>query len=589
MFSEDTLRLNVVEGEYLGARDFQADQWYNIAMRRRGNLGPTTWGIYGGLELTERDQPGGGGGVDLFVSPGLAVDGFGREILVFAPAPVDPAKLIGDPRFVSDMWVKIWIRFETEQTDPPRPGYELCQDPSLMYRTRETYRIEVGDNAQWHDQVQVAGRAVADTDLPIDLSVPFQDLPTDDERAAWWVPLGYAHWNGADGFLKSTGTTDQDQAARIKDRVYGGDVAGHTYALDGAWELISRTTDPADPTNPAHRVVGSIRGKLVVEDLTYAKGAGVELAKDARVMFDDASDDQTKQPFQISRAVHSKGSDLVVQIGKNSGGDSGLAVRGGGSTDLLRVRDSGDVHVEGVLDVISGAKATGDRILLAGAKGDKDAAAIGLDPDGSTLFERAPGGFEWFQGDKPGGDTVMRLISQQLSVKGGVVVGAAGDASLKTRHVVGKQSGNDAVDKLYLNWDNGNDVVVGRLDGLHSNLVVSGDILSGANGNKVTPVDVQIGVGQNPAGLSNLGGGGIANGQFAFSLTSNKLPHVTSASLVIVMTDFSYEDINSNGRWVMNAQNPPAINGSTATWNISWEIECRGRIDEWFYVAVFNG
>ena len=100
----DTERLNYYEGEYLGALDFQAEQDYHRDLRRRHNVGPHTWGIIAGLDIAQISNSQTVNGslqvpaytgcpittlpnstptpVDVYIQPGTAVDGFGREIVV---------------------------------------------------------------------------------------------------------------------------------------------------------------------------------------------------------------------------------------------------------------------------------------------------------------------------------------------------------------------------------------------------------------------------------------------------------------------------------------------------------------------------
>jgi hypothetical protein len=59
------------------------------------------------------------------------------------------------------------------------------------------------------------------------------------------------------------------------------------------------------------------------------------------------------------------------------------------------------------------------------------------------------------------GLTVGADTRANLSVTGDVTVGAGNNGSVTTRHVNGKQVGNDGPDDLYLNWDTGKGVHVG--------------------------------------------------------------------------------------------------------------------------------
>src|SRR5438132_791804 len=213
---------------YLGADDFIAEQAYDLGMRRRLALSQHAWGIFEGLRLVEQPQPG-GTGIDVFIDVGLAVDGFGRTIVVFRQAQLDPG-LFQSSNFAADQWVRVWLLYATTQTNPPRPGYELCDDPNLAYRTLETYKIMVGDQPGPHTLIRVAGQMVQDINLPPDLSVGYQALPDDSESANWPVCLGQVHWNPAAGGLVAGFTSDPLASLY---RAPGGVIAGRSYAPDG--------------------------------------------------------------------------------------------------------------------------------------------------------------------------------------------------------------------------------------------------------------------------------------------------------------------------------------------------------------------
>ena len=68
-------RVHYFERQYLRRQDLADEQAYHLAMRRRHNIAHHTWGIVSGLEIVQADG-------DLFVNPGLAVDRFGRELVV---------------------------------------------------------------------------------------------------------------------------------------------------------------------------------------------------------------------------------------------------------------------------------------------------------------------------------------------------------------------------------------------------------------------------------------------------------------------------------------------------------------------------
>lgn len=72
-------RLNYFNSQFLVERDFLDEQAYHIAMRRLHNRALRSWGIVNGLNVTKS------GDREVSISPGLAVDAAGREIVVLSP------------------------------------------------------------------------------------------------------------------------------------------------------------------------------------------------------------------------------------------------------------------------------------------------------------------------------------------------------------------------------------------------------------------------------------------------------------------------------------------------------------------------
>ena len=83
-------RPQYTQGQTLGAADFRAEQLYHRNASRRHLLGPHTWGIVVGMELVEAPNPIDATVVDVIVRPGLASDGYGRELMVDAALRLDP-------------------------------------------------------------------------------------------------------------------------------------------------------------------------------------------------------------------------------------------------------------------------------------------------------------------------------------------------------------------------------------------------------------------------------------------------------------------------------------------------------------------
>lgn len=72
----DIKRLNYFNSQFLVERDFLDEQSYHITMRRLHNRALRSWGVVNGLNVTKS------GDRQVSISPGLAVDNAGREIVV---------------------------------------------------------------------------------------------------------------------------------------------------------------------------------------------------------------------------------------------------------------------------------------------------------------------------------------------------------------------------------------------------------------------------------------------------------------------------------------------------------------------------
>jgi hypothetical protein len=206
MAEEEIKRLYYYNGQYLGYKDFLDEQKYNVEMRRRHNVAHHTWGIVVGLELDEREKEDQDAGVDIYIQPGMAIDAFGREILVLYPHKLDP--LLFDA-FTDIQFLEVWIGYQEKSVGQPRPGYELCDVPYQFQRVRESYRVFVGPRPA-DDPLMVAGREVKQSSdpgnliIPADMSIPYQEYPEEERIQRWLIKLGCVKWDGVNRkFLKA--------------------------------------------------------------------------------------------------------------------------------------------------------------------------------------------------------------------------------------------------------------------------------------------------------------------------------------------------------------------------------------------------
>jgi hypothetical protein len=325
----DIERLNYYEGEYLGAVDFEAEQEYHRDMRRRHNIGPHTWGIVTGLDVAQFLNGGANNEVDVFIQPGVAVDGFGRECVVFAPYQLT-ADLFTD--FSQKQTLSVWIGY-TQQMISPSSDTCSSQGQSNAYsRVQENFQIVIDPIPPTSDPIVVAGNDVSlpsakgwtqpswqptlpsnegDVELPFDGSVPFQALPDDNTDATWLIPLGQVIWDGPNQrFLQSS------TALANKGRIYAGSVASAVYAPAGVLTIQDRST-PSPLPSGATGVAAEIEGTLTVD---------LQLTAEADVWIDggelyfknsDGSDGDTVLGIQRIDGL-SGGADLHIHIGDDS-------------------------------------------------------------------------------------------------------------------------------------------------------------------------------------------------------------------------------------------------------------------------------
>src|SRR5256885_15809770 len=69
-------RVNYFDRQFIRVAELRDEQAYHVEMRRRHNLSHHSWGIVLGLQVLPQDdgRPA--------VRPGMAVDGYGRELLL---------------------------------------------------------------------------------------------------------------------------------------------------------------------------------------------------------------------------------------------------------------------------------------------------------------------------------------------------------------------------------------------------------------------------------------------------------------------------------------------------------------------------
>lgn len=169
-------RVHYFDKQFLRKQEFVDEQSYQLATRRRHNIASHIWGIVVGLELTIEEGL-------LVVRPGMAIDGYGREL--FLPAK----RFISKDEFVrlGSNRLDVWLTYENTPGERPPAGYVACtnDDPDSFYRTNELPRIIV----------ERAGPGRINASRPKGVPPAVLDsvnnlVTTDDPLSVWPVYLG---------------------------------------------------------------------------------------------------------------------------------------------------------------------------------------------------------------------------------------------------------------------------------------------------------------------------------------------------------------------------------------------------------------
>jgi len=132
--TDTTARVHYFDDQFLRTQDFVDEQAYHVAARRRHNVAHHTWGIVVGLELVPEDGA-------VFLQPGVAVDGFGRELVVSSRRrlPGDAFSEKGSDE------LEVWLEYDRAGGEAAPAGYAGCDGAGAdeFYRWREEPRLRL--------------------------------------------------------------------------------------------------------------------------------------------------------------------------------------------------------------------------------------------------------------------------------------------------------------------------------------------------------------------------------------------------------------------------------------------------------------
>lgn len=368
-------RMRYYQRQYLSAVDFAAEQAYHRDMRRRHNIGLHTWGIVAGLELEERGPAQGAlGPIQVSIRPGMAIDGYGREVLLLQATELAP-----DPRLFSGLtasaYVPVWIAYDEERARRPAPGYEPCEGEVDQFgRLRERFRLLVGPRDDLHEAVVVDGQRVAASAMPADESVPYQELSDDDPPPTWLIRLGSVNWNGPE---QEFGENDAERL--VEERRYVGSVAAVVYGPGGIVRIEPRFAPAAPAAGERAAPVGEVVGPLRVLDYLRVDndalvGGRVGVKTDdprspvgirgtgtwEELLSFEAADGTTK--WHVNQLF--SGATSGLNVSETGVADARLFIKAGGNVGIGTANPTNRLHVDDATGIRQG------RLYLGGGSGN---------------------------------------------------------------------------------------------------------------------------------------------------------------------------------------------------------------------------
>lgn len=215
-------RVHFYERQYLRAFDLEAEQLYHIEMRRRLNISLHTWGIVDGLDLRESETVP-GIPKEFYISRGMAIDAYGRELMVAVDTPITETDLDRN-RIQTETEFFLSIAYRRELTTPPSGGYQLCDVKDQYTRWRESFEVLITKD----DPTASLGPAPTVAD-------PLSDDPS---LRPWPIVLGKI-------------TTKRPVGGRLM--VDSAPVAARTYAGVRAQQLVTPASSVASDVGEAAR------------------------------------------------------------------------------------------------------------------------------------------------------------------------------------------------------------------------------------------------------------------------------------------------------------------------------------------------
>lgn len=379
------------ERQLVSAAGLAREQAYQVAMRRRHLAGAHSWGIVSGLALV----PGADG---FLIEPGVAVDGFGRMLVVNRPFLIGARAFDEHDGGAAD----VWLLYGRIAVTPLTRGRRDC-GPGTHSRWREEPCVRLTAAAEPLDPRSPPGVGATSLDY-----APHEPAP-DGPAPSWPVYLGRVTPPAFDVDLAKrpyaglVGESVHHPRDREAVRV-GGDEGGIAVRLrdaDGAWREPLAVDASGDTTIRADT---TLDGELMVEG-TNARSGGLSFTPLAAVP-EEAS------PWRVYRAVVPDGQRTLNQLRIEVGhpGEKGDPLRFGLSVGS--VTDEGDF--ERALTVMSNCTVVvpGDVVV----EGLVAHGPLPADPDDPRF--RAAVLLRYIHGITQGGNSLDQTYGAEMSLTG---------------------------------------------------------------------------------------------------------------------------------------------------------------------------
>ncbi len=347
-------RVHYFDRQFLRTEDFVDEQNYHLAMRRRHNIGHHTWGIVSGLDLVLDDD------ARPAVAEGLAIDGYGRELILPERSRLGVAAF--DERDTDEL--DVWLLYDRVGSEPTPPGYlPPGQAEGSFYRWRETPLLRL-------DQINVSASyrqppSVPEGDLDFDPS----RVPIDEVSQDWPVFIGRVRrQQSADSTIYTVDNTGRPYAGLIGSAVVAPgegrgrmEIGGEGSNDTGFAVYLPDREEPALSIDQDGNL--DIRGAMGIEGSLEVHEGALELGVPSK------SDRQTPRPWSIYRALidaRTGQEELRIEMGA---GANDVVIGTWSAEDesfvpCLTVSANGDVTIHGDLEVLGKIHEQGEELQV---------------------------------------------------------------------------------------------------------------------------------------------------------------------------------------------------------------------------------